>query len=241
MNSCSACGRELGPQTRFCGSCGTAVSAVSPEPQDEPVVPARVPVSSRRTAIVAVAATVVVAAAGVTAFVLTRGTETTAQPPPGNAVAPAQIPLTTTVTPTVAPVTRIPTTTAPLEITETDLRRQTSDDAAAAERLVGQWVPQLSSKNLGLVVGGVTYDYPAIMADFRALHGRFPEAVMVNSSDYNNFSRKDFWVTLEASVFATADAANAWCDEQGFPAQDCHAGRLTHTGGPAGNSKPRGR
>jgi serine/threonine-protein kinase len=195
-------------------------------------------VGSRRTAIVAVAATVVVAAAGITVFVLTRGTES-AQPQPDNIVAPSEIPPATTTA--VAPVTRIPTSPAPLEITETDLRRQTSNDAAAAERLVGQWVPQLSSKNLGLVVGGVTYDYPAIMADFRTLHDRFPEAVMVNSSDYNNFSRKDFWVTLEASVFSTAEAANAWCDEQGFAAQDCHAGRLTHTGGPAGNSKPRGR
>ncbi|MFG1646518.1 zinc ribbon domain-containing protein [Amycolatopsis sp. NPDC049252] len=176
------------------------------------------------------------AAGGVTAFVLTRGTggTETAQPPLDTHVAaPAQRPPTTTV----APVTL--TSQAPAEITENDLLRQAAQDSATAERLVGQWVPQLSSKNLGLVVGGVTYDYPAILADFRALHDRFPDAVMVNSSDYSNFSRKDFWVTLEASVFSSADAANAWCDEQGFAAQDCHASRLTHSGGPAGNSKPR--
>ncbi|MEA5360625.1 zinc ribbon domain-containing protein [Amycolatopsis sp., V23-08] len=173
-------------------------------------------------------------AAGVTVFVLTRGTgdTETAQPPLNtNVPAPAQQPPTTTVA---------PTTQAPAEITEDDLRRQTSQDSTTAERLVGHWVPQLSSKNLGLVVGGVTYDYPAIMADFKSLHDRFPDAVMVNSSDYSNFSRKDFWVTVEASVFASADAANAWCDEQNFAAQDCHASRLTHSGGPAGNSKPRG-
>ncbi|MGW5723607.1 zinc ribbon domain-containing protein [Amycolatopsis sp. NPDC003865] len=178
----------------------------------------------------------VVATAGVTTFALTRGPDPA--PPDATAAATVVPAVTTTAQPLTQPETVPMSTVAPL-VTEADLRRQVTGDSAVAESIVGQWVPQLSSKSLGLVVGGVTYDYPAIMADFRRLHDRFPDAIMVNSGDFRNFSRREFWVTLEPAVFPTADAANTWCDEQSFAREDCHASRLTHTGGPAGNSKPR--
>ncbi|OXM54901.1 zinc ribbon domain-containing protein [Amycolatopsis alba] len=246
MNSCSNCGRELGSQAKFCGACGTPVG----EPQDEPV--AVEPVSPRpkqtvpkpTAAVVVAAAVVAVAAAGVTTFALTRNTDST-QPDTAqvditqpSATAPVTVLTTATQPPTSTEITTTETTPS-LQVTEADLRRQTTQDSTVAESLVGQWVPQLSSKQPGLVVGGTTYDYPAIMADFQSLRSRFPEAIMVNSSDFKTFSRKGFWVTLEAKVFPDADAANAWCDEQNFAREDCHASRLTHSGGPAGNSKGR--
>jgi len=234
MNSCSTCGRELRPQAKFCGYCGTSAGKFSPKPQDIPVVSG--PTSQRRPkpiTLLVVTAVAVVAAAGVTTFALTRGTHT-AQP---DTTAPVLIPATTTQPQTSKEIPRTSVTSS--QPIEEDLRRLTSQDSDVAENLVGHWVPQLSSKSLGLVVGATTYDYPAIMADFQSLHDRFPDAIMVNSSDFNNFSRKNFWVTLKASVFTTADAVNNWCDEQNFAREDCHASRLTHTGGPAGNSKPR--
>ncbi|GAB3165115.1 hypothetical protein GCM10027258_87530 [Amycolatopsis stemonae] len=182
-----------------------------------------------------VAATaVVVVAGGATIFALTRGTDA-AQPA---TVVPATVPATVATT-TARSSPSAPAGAVAAPATEADLRRQTAEDHAVAESLVGQWVPQLSSKRPGLVVGTVTYDYPAIVADFQSLRARFPGAVLVNSSDYANFSKKDFWVTLAATAFPTADAANTWCDEQNFAREDCHASRLTHTGGPVGNSKPR--
>jgi serine/threonine-protein kinase len=144
-----------------------------------------------------------------------------------------------TMTTTDSPWTTTPSVTPSTTATEADVRGQVAHDHAVAEGLVGSWVPQLSSKSVGLVVHGVTYGYPEIMADFRRLQASYPDVVMVDSGDYNNFSRKDFFVTLKAETFGSADQANAWCDQQGFAPEDCHAGRLTHTGGPAGNSKPR--
>jgi serine/threonine-protein kinase len=149
----------------------------------------------------------------------------------------SQQPTTTTETTTTTTETTTTTTSSPPTVA--DLQQQAAADHATAETLVGQWVPQLSSKRLGLVVNGTTFGYPEIMADHQALRARFPQAILVYSNDYANFSGQDFWVTVEATTFPTADQANAWCDQQGFAEQDCYASRLTHTGGPAGNSKTR--
>ncbi|WP_086850036.1 zinc ribbon domain-containing protein [Amycolatopsis kentuckyensis] len=182
---------------------------------------------------------VVLITAAAVVFAVSRSKETAApaaQQTPEPVIVPTQewAPTTTDSTWTMpAPVT--PSTT----VTEADVRGQVAHDHAVAEGLVGSWVPQLSSKGVGLVVRGTTYDYPDIMEDFRRLQASYPDAVMVDSGDYKNFSRKGFFVTLKAETFGSADEANAWCDRQGFAPEDCHAGRLTHTGGPAGNSKQR--
>jgi serine/threonine-protein kinase len=120
-----------------------------------------------------------------------------------------------------------------------DLQAQAAADRATAESLVGQWAPQISSKRPGMVVNGVSYDYPGIMADFQALRSRYPKAILLYSGDYANFTGRDFWVTIDADAFATAEQANAWCDQQGFGEQDCYASRLEHTGGPDGNAQLR--
>lgn len=129
----------------------------------------------------------------------------------------------------------IPTTSV---VTQVDLQQQVAVDRSVAEALVGYWVPQLSSKRLGLTVHGVTFDYPEILADFQALRTRFPNSVLIRSDDYSSY-RPGYWVTVLAETYPSADAANAWCDANGFAAEDCYAHRLSHTDSPGGNSKPR--
>ncbi len=263
MTVCPACEQELRPNSRFCGSCGTPVAQqqqlrppdadspyarpVAQLPQPEPLtIPQSYPApvqprhSAPRNVLIPVAAGVAVVALAATAvvvFVLPHLTNTAAQPGPPTVTA-SLIPVTTT-TVTTTTTTTEPTTTTSAPATAADLAQEVATDHATAESLVGQWVPQISSKKLGLVVSGVTFGYPEIMADFQTLKDRFPQAVMVNSNDYANFSGKDFWVTVDATSFGTADEANQWCDQQGFAEQDCYASRLMHTGGPAGNSKTR--
>ncbi|GAA3438243.1 zinc ribbon domain-containing protein [Kutzneria kofuensis] len=269
MTACPTCGRELGPYARFCGSCGTPVAqqqppidqpqpisrplaypppVAEPRPHERPVPDTQAypppppprhsaPTRSLVLPIVAGVAVLALATTGVIVFLLPRFTSQAAQPPATTSAQPAAT--TTSTTTTTTTTTEPTTTTTPTPPTEADLAREVAADHATAESLVGQWVPQISSKKLGLVVNGVQFGYPEIMADFTALKARFPQAIMLNSNDYNNFSGKDFWVTVQASTFGTADAANAWCDQQGFAEDDCYASRLTHTGGPAGNSKTR--
>ena len=268
MTPCPTCGREIGPYARFCGSCGAPVTQQQqqlppqqfqpqqpmrqqpmqqpmPEPQTIPQPLQYLPPppkhrspSSLVLPIVATAGVVALIATGVVVFVLPRfdntAPSTVAAAPPLTSLAPA----TTTTTETTTTTTET-TTTTPQAPTAADLAQEVANDHSAAEALVGQWVPQISSKKLGLVVSGVTFGYPEIMGDFQSLKTRYPQAIMVNSNDYSNFSGKDFWVTVAAVPFADPDQANSWCDQQGFAEQDCYASRLMHTGGPAGNSKTR--
>jgi serine/threonine-protein kinase len=265
MTVCPTCERELGSTARFCGSCGAPVEQqqqppavlqqqpIAPQPYSPPLSepltvpqPYLVPPPARHSAprgillpAAAGAAVVALAATAVVVFVLPHFTNS-AQPGPSavatNPPLSSAPPTTTTSTTTTTPE---PTTTTPTAATAADLAQEVAIDHATAETLVGQWVPQISSKKLGLVVNGVAFGYPEIMADFQTLKTRYPQAVMVNSDDYTNFSGKDFWVTVAATSYGTADEANHWCDVEGFAEQDCYASRLMHTGGPAGNSKTR--
>ena len=243
MSSCTACERELSPAARFCGTCGTPVDPLSPA---MPGPPNAGPSRSAMTPLVAGGSVVVLITAAAVVFAVSRSNETV-PPEAGPTFEPSVVPTQEwspppTTDSTWAPSTPVTTSTSAATstaVTEADVRSQVAHDHAVAEGLVGSWVPQLSSKSVGLVVHDVTYGYPEIMADFRRLQTSYPDAVMVDSGDYRNFSRQGFFVTLKAETFDSADLANAWCDQQGFAPEDCHAGRLTHTGGPAGNSKPR--
>jgi serine/threonine-protein kinase len=239
MSSCTVCERELAPQARFCGTCGAPADPFSP------AAPERVAASPSRkimTPLVTGVSVAAVIATGAVVFAISQSKETV-PPEAGQPAAPGVATTQEWTPPTTAGYT--PTWSSPASatvsgpITEDDLRSQIAQDHAAAERLVGNWVPQLSSKSVGLVVHGVTYDHPAVMADFRRLQSSYPDAVMIDSGDYRTYSRPGFFVTLKAEIFGSPDQANAWCAQQGFAPEDCHASRLTHTGGPAGNSRPR--
>ena len=119
------------------------------------------------------------------------------------------------------------------------LSAQVASDRSTVEGLVGEWVPQLSAKRDGLVADGITYDDDAILAHWSALTVRDPSAVMLFSGDWPVFNGSDFWVVVHPQGFSTAAAANAWCDAQGYAADDCYAKKLSHSGGPSGTTVTR--
>jgi serine/threonine-protein kinase len=120
-----------------------------------------------------------------------------------------------------------------------ELQQEVANDSATAESLVGTWVPQLSSKREGLVVNGTTFDDTQIWDDFQRSRNRHSDAILLRSGDFSSFRQPGYWVTVVAERFPTPDAANTWCGEQGYAAEDCFAKRLSHTDGPAGNTAPR--
>jgi hypothetical protein len=119
------------------------------------------------------------------------------------------------------------------------LAAQVASDRSTVEGLVEQWVPQLSAKRDGLVADGITYDDDAILAHYVSVAGRDPSAVLLFSGDWPVFNGSDFWVVVDPRGFATAAAANAWCDAQGYSADDCYAKKLSHSGGPSGTAVTR--
>lgn len=119
------------------------------------------------------------------------------------------------------------------------LAQQVESDRSAVGRLVGYWVPQLSSKRLGLVHEGITYGYLEIWQDFVEIKTRYPEALLLWSGDFATFKFDNFWITVMPMTYTTGESANSWCDSAGIPAEDCYAKKLDLTGGYEGATMHR--
>jgi serine/threonine-protein kinase len=157
---------------------------------------------------------------------------------PGAAPTIAPLPAPTSV-PAAAPALSAQPT-APSTADAVDLLREQLDaDTATVESLVGKWIPQLSSKREGDLVDGTRYDAAAILDDFTSWKKQVPSSVLTRSERFTSFRGSDYWVTLAAEPFDTAEAANAWCEAQGIAPGDCFAERLSYTEGPGGNTVPR--
>lgn len=89
--------------------------------------------------------------------------------------------------------------------------------------IANRWVPQVSSKRVGLVAAGKTWTSTDILREHLALRQRFGGARLVWSGDWTTFSGPDFWVAVVGPAQPTAADANRWCDSNGFGADDCFA------------------
>ena len=249
--TCTRCDRTIRSGARFCTQCGTPAPPPgadvtraplplyeSPETGDASSrddagrASALTGVRSRQrtTALIAGAvAGVAIVCAIVVVLVVSRPAPAAPTPPPTGSSS------TTVATPSDTP-DPAPTST---ETAGEALQRQQAADRPTAEGLVGEWLPQISSKTEGLITAGVTYDDTQILADFERSRAAHPDAILVQSSDFTTFRQPGFWVTLIAQGFTTADGANAWCNRYSYNANDCFAKRLSHTDGPSGNTVPR--
>ena len=117
---------------------------------------------------------------------------------------------------------------------EAALRQQLATDRPAVESLVGQWVPQLSSKSYGLVVDGVTYDYLQIWQDFESISHAYPGALLTWSSDYSTFQLPNYYVTILPTSYSSGSEAASWCTSNGLGANNCYAKLISHTASPKG-------
>ena len=207
----------------------TAPMLTPPPAPEVPVAPVA-PRQGRKIAAVVGAVAAVVAIVVVIAVVSVGEDGTPVASPGAGQVAgtTSEVPVTTT------------TTTDPVPADEGSARQllenQVADDRPHVEAVVGSWVPQLSSKQPGLVANGTTYDYRAIWADFTTLQARYPGALLLWSGDYNSFKLPDYWVTIAPEAFGTGEAANGWCDSAGIGKDNCFAKRITLTGGYEGNT-----
>lgn len=106
----------------------------------------------------------------------------------------------------------------------------TNDESVVAS-LAEQWVPQLSSKELGLEWEGVTYTYQEILRehlDLREEHG----AVLVDGGGEYNFKADGepmvgWYITVVPEGDPEPDRALEWCTDQGIDRFNCFAKLLT--------------
>lgn len=246
QQSCGRCGRPLAHGAFTCSGCGaaaprlTAETRIAPHPAwnaPQPAGPAPSfgeqlgwapgppPPPRRSFAAVAVVLAVLLTGGGVWWWVSTHAPQQSAAAAPSS-TAPSAVQQAGT-----RPVTAL----APGDQLETQVQR----DRADVEAVVGAWVPQVGSKQVGTVDRGTVYDEAAIWADVVAAKARYPETRLLRSDDYSSFKRGGFWVLVVATPFRSAADANAWCAAQGLGRDDCFAKRLSHSEGPQGNTVPR--
>jgi hypothetical protein len=217
MSSCAGCGTALEPDDDFCTQCGA--DAVTMPTRSRSGFPVR--------AVVVVVVTML-AAGGAAAWYGLGGPgvsastaeERTAPSPPG-ALSPDARP--------------VPAAPAVPEDPAAALAAQVETDRPRAEESVGYWVPQISSKAVGMEVNGAVYDATRILQDFQDANRRY-DAFLVRSDDYSTFQRSGYWVLLVPQRFTDGRAANSWCVTNGFSPDGCFAKRLSHTEAPDGNT-----
>jgi hypothetical protein len=216
------------------------VPPVRPMPMPPPAPPARGASQSKMVVLGLVAAAVVVLIAVLVNVVAVRNPpadrETVASPATAHVIPPG------TVTSYLPPVTTTTFSTPETTVVSDDdtalsaLRQQAATDSSAVEAMVGSWVPQLSAKKPGMVVGGVPFGPMEIWQDFLNLRSRYPGAKLLWSGSYSSFRYRDFWITVLPEPYASGQSANEWCDYEGIVKDDCYAKRLSHSGGYDGNT-----
>jgi hypothetical protein len=114
-----------------------------------------------------------------------------------------------------------------------------SDYPQLKSSLENQWVPQISSKKVGLFADGITYNNVDILRNHFTLRQLYDNVRLVWSDDWTTFNGADWWVTVVGEPKLDASSANGWCDSQRIDAFDCFAKMISSTLGPEGSTVMR--
>jgi serine/threonine-protein kinase len=104
-----------------------------------------------------------------------------------------------------------------------------ADHPIVASQLADRWVPQLSSKRLGLVAEGITWNNAAILREHLQLRQQYLDTRLLWSGDWSTFSDGDFWVTIAGVSFPDSASALAWCRNQSLDRDHCYAKLVSTT------------
>ncbi|AKS35899.1 serine/threonine-protein kinase [Mycolicibacterium goodii] len=154
-------------------------------------------------------------------------------------------PTTTTAAPSQAKASPPPTATRTVTVTpsavDVSLQRLRAlagnDRPYVAAMLADRWVPQISSKRVGLVADGVTWDNAMILDQHMRMRATYPDVRLLWSGDWSTYDGRDFWVTIVGLTADNAGDVLAWCRSAGFDRDNC-AAKIVSTWRPiAGSTK----
>jgi hypothetical protein len=139
--------------------------------------------------------------------------------------------------------TSVPPTTAPNRDAEAlvTINDTVAADRPAVEALLDQWVPQISSKAVGvsdprdLWWPSVPYTNTLILQAYQRWRARYPTALLLDSSSYSNYL-PGYWVVIIGQGFPTAGSVISWCQQQALTDDDCDATRPSHDLTPGPNA-----
>ena len=105
------------------------------------------------------------------------------------------------------------------------------DESYILANLADQWVPQLSTKQPGVHDDGIVYDNAAILQEHLRLRQQY-DAKLLWSTDWSNYDKGGYWVTIAAFSSSNPGGALQWCYDHNLDDDHCFAERVskTHSG-----------
>ncbi|MCV7284924.1 serine/threonine protein kinase [Mycolicibacterium wolinskyi] len=137
------------------------------------------------------------------------------------------------------PSTRTVTVTP--EVDEVSLQRleslASSDRPYVTSLLADRWVPQISSKRVGMEIDGVTWDSARILDQHMRMRATYPYVRLLRSGDWSTYDGPGFWVTVVGLHSDNPYEVLTWCTQNGFDRDNC-AAKMVSTWRPvAGSTK----
>jgi serine/threonine protein kinase len=99
------------------------------------------------------------------------------------------------------------------------------------------WIPQLSSKRVGLFADGKVWDNSAILNQHLQMRAQYPNVRLLWSGDWSTYNGRDFWITVVGLPSSNPDDVLAWCTRQGYDRDNCIAKIVSTTRPIAGTTK----
>lgn len=157
---------------------------------------------------------------------VTEPAPSTTTPPPAKASPPPTATRTVTVTPSAE------------DASLQRLRALADNDRPyVAALLADRWVPQISSKRVGLVADGMTWDNARILDQHMRMRATYPDVRLLWSGDWSTYDGRDFWVTIVGLHSDNPEDVLAWCRSAGLNRDNC-AAKVVSTWRPiAGSTK----
>ena len=104
------------------------------------------------------------------------------------------------------------------------LRAIASEDRPyAAAMLTDIWVPQISSKRVGLEAEGTVWDNAQILDEHLRLRQVYPDVRLLWSGDWSTYDGRNYWVTVVGLTSSNYPDVLAWCTYHGFSRDNCAA------------------
>jgi serine/threonine protein kinase len=99
------------------------------------------------------------------------------------------------------------------------------------------WIPQLSSKRVGLFADGKVWHNAMILDQHMQMRQQYPNVRLLWSGDWSTYTGRDFWITVVGLPSSNPDDVLAWCTQQGYDRDNCIAKIVSNTRGVPGTTK----
>ena len=124
----------------------------------------------------------------------------------------------------------------PTKSPEDQLDAYTEEGTEKAAGLEGEWVTQVSAKNVGLKADGKTWSAQDILNEYEANKVKYPGAILIHSGDWASYKDGSYWVTVVDTGYSDPEQALDQCRSWGLDRNHCIAKRLVKDGSPKDNS-----